>query len=140
MPTEIEQVAQEKKKPATGYDKYIQWKIFILPVVLFFTILFLPAWNSIKDVGTEYQVGPKAVKSHIIKTLFNTKSADAEQWQLLTANIMEQNMRMGALNKDRFLKRDQKWCKKYKIVTDETNLERAKKISRKMLRIRHISP
>jgi anion transporter len=123
---EKEHEKQEKKKPATGYDKYIDWKIFIIPVIIFFGILFMPTPDAMKDVGTEYQVGPKVVKSHIVKTFFNVELADAEQWQLLTANIMEQNMRMGALNRDRFLKRDLKWCKKYKIAADETNFQRAK--------------
>jgi len=34
-------------------------------------------------------------------------------------------MRMGALSKDRFLKRDLKWCKKYKIQADSENVERS---------------
>ena len=125
MPPEKEPATQEKQKPATGYDKYIDWKIFIIPVIIFFAILFLPTLNAMKDVGTEYQIGPKVVKSLIVKTFYNETLTDAQQWQLLTANIMEQNMRMGALNRDRFLKRDLKWCKKYKIAADETNLKRA---------------
>ena len=29
-------------KKATGYDKYVDWKIFSIPVVLLFVILFMP--------------------------------------------------------------------------------------------------
>ncbi len=115
---------QEKKK-VTGYDKYIDWKIFIIPVVLFFAVLFMPTPYGMKDVGMEYTIAPKKVVSYITSELFSVKSEDAAQWQLLTAQIMEQNMRIGALSKERFLKRDAKWCKKYKIPTRKANLETA---------------
>ncbi|MBU4425551.1 MAG: DASS family sodium-coupled anion symporter [Proteobacteria bacterium] len=113
------------KAKAAGYDKYVNWKLLIIPVVLFFAILLLPTPYGMKDVGTEVKVGPKAVVNFIITELFNKKSSDADQWQLLTAQMMETNMRMGALSRDRFLKRDLKWCKKYKIQGDSENLKRA---------------
>ncbi len=115
----------KKKKKLTGYDKYVDWKLFIFPVVIFVVILILPTPDSMKDVGTEYSIGPKAVISYITKELFNGKSTDVSQWQLLTACIMEQNMRLGALNKSRLLERDAKWCKKYKISVDSANLKKA---------------
>lgn len=114
----------QKKKP-TGYDKYVDWKLFAIPVTLLFLILFLPALDSMKDVGTEYSVGTKTVVEHITKKLFGITPQDAEQWQLLTALIMEQNMRMGALGKDRFLMRDAKWCQQYDIPNDNKNLEKS---------------
>ena len=117
--------AVQKAKP-TGYDKYVDWKLFAIPVVLFFLILFLPTVSGMKDVGAEYKVGPKAVIAHITQTLFNIQPADAEQWQRLTAQIMEQNMQMGAFGKARFLKRDLAWCRKYKISADASNLEKAR--------------
>ncbi|MFH1935635.1 MAG: DASS family sodium-coupled anion symporter [Pseudomonadota bacterium] len=113
------------KAKAAGYDKYVNWKLLIIPVVLFFAILLLPTPYGMKDVGTEVKVGPKAVVNFITTELFNKKSSDADQWQLLTAQMMETNMRMGALSRDRFLKRDLKWCKKYKIQGDSENLKRA---------------
>ena len=109
----------DKKKKATGYDKYIDWKMFIIPVVLFTIILMMPTPYGMKDVGTEYSLGPTKVVAYMTQALFKSESADAFQWQLLTAHIMEQNLRMGALTKDRFLKRNLKWCKKYKIQADE---------------------
>ena len=113
----------EAKKKATGYDKYVDWKLFFIPVVLFFVILVLPTPYGMKDVGTEFKVGPKAVVNFITTELFSKNSSDASQWQLLTAQIMERNMRMGALSRDRFLKRDLKWCKKYKVQADRENLK-----------------
>ncbi|MEJ2726227.1 MAG: DASS family sodium-coupled anion symporter [Deltaproteobacteria bacterium] len=85
----------ESKKKATGYDKYVNWRLFIVPVVLFFVVLLIP---------TPY----------------------AAQWQLLTARIMERNLRMGALSQKRFLQRDLKWCKQYDIPADAENLKRAR--------------
>lgn len=118
-------MAEVKKKKATGYDKYVDWKLFIFPVVLLALILMMPTPYGMKDVGTEYQVGPKAVINRITQELFQTKSADVDQWQLLTAQMMEQSMRIGALKKTRFLKRDLKWCNKHKIPADSKNFEKA---------------
>ena len=115
----------KKAKPVTGYDKYINWKLFIIPVVLFFAVLAIPTPHGMKDVGMEYHVGPKAVINHITMALFQQESTSVEQWQLLTAKIMEQNMRIGALKKARFMKRNLKWCQKYKIEANKTNFDRA---------------
>ncbi|MDY6830521.1 MAG: sodium:sulfate symporter, partial [Thermodesulfobacteriota bacterium] len=116
---------EKTKAKASGYDKYIDWKVFIIPVVLCAVILLLPTPYGMKDVGMEYRVGPKAVINYVTTTLFETPSSEAEQWQLLTAQIMEQNLNMGALTKERFLKRDVKWCKGYKIPVVESNLVKA---------------
>jgi len=115
----------KKQKNVSGYDKYVDWKIFVIPVVLFFGILMMPTPYGMKDVGTEYQVGPQAVINFASQTLFGKKSSDAEQWQLVAARVVEQNLRMGALTRERFLKRDVKWCRKYKIPADLHNFTKA---------------
>jgi len=114
-----------KKKKKTGYDKYVDWKLFIIPVVLFFLILYLPTPYSMRDVGTEVSLGTKTVINFLTLELFQKKSADAEQWQVVAAHIMEQNMQMGALSKKRFLNRDLKWARQYKIQTNQVNFDRA---------------
>ncbi|QTA89557.1 SLC13 family permease [Desulfonema magnum] len=119
-------MVQEKKKKVTGYDKYVDWKTFIIPVVLLFLILILPTPYGMKDVGTEYKVGPKAVINLICQDLFNNPSSEVEQWQLISAQVMERNMRMGALTKQRFLSRDFNWVKKYKIQADKKNFDKAR--------------
>ncbi len=118
-------MTQQTKKKVTGYDKYVDWKLFIFPVVICIAILLMPTPESIRDVGTEYGVGPKAVVNHLTQQLFNDKPANVEQWQLLTVEMMEQNMQMGAMSKARFLKRNEKWCKKYNIPVDGANLAKA---------------
>ncbi|CCK80091.1 SLC13 family permease [Desulfobacula toluolica] len=115
----------KKEKKVTGYDKYIDWKIFCVPVILLFLVLLMPTPNGMKDVGTEFKVGPKAVVNFITTELFDKTSSDAEQWQLLTAKMMEQNMRLGALQKERFLKRNIKWCNKYKMDASQKNFDKA---------------
>ena len=116
----------DKKTKKTGYDKYVDWKVFFIPVVLFFLVLFLPTPYGMKDVGTEFTVAPKRVVDFCTQKLFDKSSVDAEQWQLITAQIMEQNMQMGALSKKRFMSRDLKWCKSNKIQSDQKNLEKAR--------------
>jgi len=115
----------DAKKKATGYDKYVDWKLFVIPVVLFFGILLLPTPYGMKDVGLEYKVAPKAVLNHITQALFQQDSAEAEQWQLLTAQIMEQNLQMGALTKKRFLSRNEKWCASRDIPVNAFTLQKA---------------
>ncbi len=117
-------MAQEKKK-ATGYDKFVNWKLLIIPVILFTLVLLLPTPEGMKKVGMQYSVGPKVVTNYISQQLFDKKSSDVDQWQILAAKMMEQNMRMGALSKARFLKRDAKWAKKYKIPVDGSNFKKA---------------
>ncbi|MCJ7593193.1 MAG: DASS family sodium-coupled anion symporter [Desulfobacterales bacterium] len=115
----------DAKKKATGYDKYINWKLFIIPVVLFSIVLLMPTPYGMKDVGTEVKVGPKAVVNFITMELFKDKMENVSQWQLLTAQMMERNMRMGAFSKKRFMQRDLKWCRKYDIQGDPENLKKA---------------
>ena len=114
------------QKKATGYDKYVNWKLFIIPVVLFFALLFMPTPYGMKDVATEYKVGPKSVVDLLTTELFGVSASDCEQWQLVTARFMENLMRMGALEKKRFSKISPKSCDKYGIQADSTNIERAR--------------
>lgn len=120
-------------RKATGYDKYVNWKIFFIPVALLFAVLLMPTPYGMKDVGTEYKVGPRAVVNFITTTLFKKTSVDAEQWELLCAQIMEQNVQMGALGKNSYLKRDLKWARNYKIAADGKNFDKAMQYVRKNL-------
>ncbi len=113
-------------KKATGYDKYVNWKLLIIPVILFVVILTLPTPQSMRQVGLQYSIGKEVVVNYITEELFQKTSDNVSQWELLIANMMERNMIMGALSHERFLKRNAKWCAKYKIPVDDTNLKRAK--------------
>ena len=113
------------KHKATGYDKYIDWRVFVFPVLILAAMLAMPASKGIKDVGTEYAVGEKAVVGHLARKMFNKPTADLEQWQLLTARMMEKSMRMGAMSREGFVSRDVKWCKSQGIAADDENHARA---------------
>ena len=67
----------KKEKKVTGYDKYVDWKMFSIPVVLLFALLLIPTPYGMKDVGTEYRIGPKVVIEHINQELFSTTTSDA---------------------------------------------------------------
>ncbi len=83
-------------KRATGYDKFVNWKLLIIPVVIFTILLLLPASQGMKKVGMQYSVGAKVVTNYISEQLFHNESSKVEQWQVLTAQMKEQNMRKGA--------------------------------------------
>ncbi|RJP17573.1 MAG: DASS family sodium-coupled anion symporter [Candidatus Abyssobacteria bacterium SURF_5] len=125
MAIEREARPAERKK-ATGYDKYIDWKIFIIPLALLFGIIYMPPTKGMIDVGTEYSLGSSMVIEHLALQHFNKSGADLEQWQLLTARIQEQSIRNAAMKRSGFLKRDEKWCRSYGIPVDKQNLARAK--------------
>jgi sodium-dependent dicarboxylate transporter 2/3/5 len=119
-------VLRPERKKATGYDKYIDWKVFILPVLLLFGIMYMPPTKGMIDVGTEYSLGSQTVLDHLSQQLFQKPISDLEQWQLLTVQIQEQSIRNAAMKRTGFLKRDEKWCRSYKIPVDKENLSRAK--------------
>ncbi|MBN1341313.1 MAG: DASS family sodium-coupled anion symporter [Phycisphaerae bacterium] len=124
-------MSSEKKK-ATGYDKYIDWKFFIFPVVILIAMLLMPATSGMRDVGTEYALGKDRVVQHLARELFQRTPEEADQWQLLTTQVMERSMRLGAMSRTRFLKRDVKWAKSEGIPADKANLARAQDFVSKM--------
>ena len=123
---------KQEKKAEAGYDKYIDWKIFFIPVVLLFVVLLLPPTKGMVDVGTQYGVGDKVVNRYLAEKMFGKKPADLEQWQMTTVSIMEKSLRTAALSRSRFLERDQRWCRKNNIAADKANLDRAKEFVKKM--------
>ena len=113
------------EKKASAYDKYVNWKLFIIPVILLAALLAMPTPYGMKDVAVEYKVGSKAVQDMLTREMFGVAASDAEQWQLLTAQIMDERLRMGALGKKRFMKSDAKWCKSNKIQAETSNVKKA---------------
>jgi anion transporter len=121
-----------EKKKATGYDQYINWKLFIIPVVLLAAMLLMPPTRGMRDVGTEYSLGTTVVIDHFASEVFQKSSEELEQWELLTVKMMELSVRGGALGKPRFLKRDEKWCKAGGITVTKNNLARTREFVEKM--------
>ena len=124
-------MSADKAKP-TGYDKYIDWKMFIFPLVILCIMLVMPPLGGMIDVGTEYALGEKVVVEQLAERVFQNQAHDLDQWQLLTVQVMERSMRLGAIGRERYLKRDVKWCRKEGIAADERNLVKAKEFVSEM--------
>ena len=108
-----------KAKKATGYDRYVNYKMLAIAVAAFVLVLVLPIPKSMLDVGVEYALGQEYVLNYYSQQLFSKDLADAEQWQAMTAQILERNMRLGAMSRARVLKRDAKWIEKEGIPCTE---------------------
>ena len=85
----------KSQKKATGYDRYIDWKMFAIPLVLFILILVLPTPDSMMRVGAEYSLGPKYVHQLLSKELFSADYSELVQWQLQTIGMMEASINKG---------------------------------------------
>ena len=120
-------MSAKQAKKLTAYDKYVNWKLFIIPVIMLAALLAMPTPYGMKDVAVEYKVGPQKVLNFLTERMFNQKAGDVEQWQLTAVQIMEAKMNMGALGKNRFMTADVRFCKSNNIQTDEKNLDQALK-------------
>jgi len=113
---------EASKQRPTGYEKYINYKWFGLACFLFAVIVLLPIPDSMLDVGVEYSMGRTYSVDMITGELFGTSATEAEQWQILLARIVTENMTMGAISKDRALLRTLKWCEEKNIPVTEKHL------------------
>ena len=112
-------MADSTQSKATGYDKYISYKPFAVALAAFVLILLVPTPASMVDVAVEYTVGPTYVREHITQKLFSKPYDESEQWQKLTADVLEANMVQGALSRKVALKRDMKSLEKMGIEASE---------------------
>jgi len=115
--------AERKKKP-TGYDKYVNWKLFAIPLGLLILLLAIPTPRSMLDVGVEYAFGPAYVQQFFGRELFQRNTADLEQWQMQAVRMMETSLQKSSFGKAAFLKRGEKWCKENNITSSKEHLDR----------------
>ena len=111
------------KQKATGYDKYINWKVFSIPLGLLILLLIMPTPKSMLDVGVEYSMGTKYVQSFFAHALFERSTSDLAQWEVQLVRMMEVSVEKAAFKHANFVKRDEKWCKKNGIPTSKKHLE-----------------
>ncbi|MEW6203506.1 MAG: DASS family sodium-coupled anion symporter [bacterium] len=109
---------------ATGYDKYVNYKTFLIAAAAFIILTLIPVSKSMLDVGVEYGVGKKYALNFISQELFHKKYSEVEQWQAMTAQILEANMMQGAFDRERALRRDESWIKKNNIPVQSDHLEK----------------
>ncbi len=114
---------QDKKTKATGYDKYVSWKMVSLPVGLLILMLLIPTPKGMLDVGVEYAFGPKYVQDFFAKELFQTPTRDLSQWQVQMVRMMEESLQKSAFRHATFLKRSEKWCRENNIPSTKEHLE-----------------
>jgi solute carrier family 13 (sodium-dependent dicarboxylate transporter), member 2/3/5 len=118
-----------KVKPS-GYDKFISWKLFSIPLTLLILLLIIPTPSSMLDVGVEYSMGPKYVRDYFATELFQQSVDDLEQWQIQMIRMMEQSIQMTSFGQKGFLQRNQRWCEQNNIPSTPKNLERVQEFAR----------
>ena len=101
-----------QKKKKTGYDKYVEPKKLALAIAAFVAILLIPLPDSMRDVAVEYTAGETHVLDFFSQNLFDKPYEHCEQWESMTARVLELSMVQGALSKTRAMKKDAKWIGK----------------------------
>ncbi|MFH1350013.1 MAG: sodium:sulfate symporter, partial [Pseudomonadota bacterium] len=114
---------EEQKKKAAGYDKYINWKLFIIPLGLLILLLAVPTPQSMLDVGIEYEFGPKYVQEYFAKEIFGKKSTELTQWQIQMVRMMEVSLQKSSFGQKSFLQRNEKWCKENNIQSTKEHMD-----------------
>jgi len=84
---------------ARGYDRYVHYPTFLIAVGLFALLLAIPVPSSMRDVAVEYAAGEEVVLDFYARELFGRPFNEVEQWQALSARILEKNMRRGVLTR-----------------------------------------
>lgn len=112
-----------KEKP-TGYDKYISYKPFAVAVIAFVALLLIPTPSSVVDVAVEYTAGKAHVRDFLSQEMFGKPYEEVEQWQAVTADVLESNMVQGALTKKVATKREQKDLEKVGIKASAANFKK----------------
>ncbi len=119
------QTGEGKAKPS-GYDKYINWKLFAVPLVLLILIISMPVPESMLDVGVEYAMGEKYVKEHFSQELFGRPLTELEQWQVQMVRMMNQHVQMSSFSQKAFLARNESWLNRNDIPTNPAHLEKVR--------------
>ena len=100
----------------TGYDKYINYRSFLVAVVLFAAILAVPLPDSMLDVAVEFSAGRSHVQNFFTKELFGKPYGQVEQWQALTARILEKSMVQGVTKHKTVLRRTRKQLQRLFLI------------------------
>ena len=124
--------ADGKTKKLTGYDKFINWKLFIIPVGLLILLFLMPTPKSMLDVGVEYAMGPRYVQDFFARELFGQPPDDVSQWQMQMVRMMEKSIEMSAFNQASFLKRSEKWCGDNGIPSTKAHLEQVRSFAKQI--------
>ena len=109
---------------ATGYDRYINWKLFAIPLGLFILIMLIPTPSGMLQVGAEYTLGSTYVRKSLAQEIFKQPFQELNRWESQMILLMEANVDKASFTQKNFLKRDAKWAKKAKIETTTANIKK----------------
>ncbi|MBW2030711.1 MAG: DASS family sodium-coupled anion symporter [Deltaproteobacteria bacterium] len=121
---------REGEKRATGYDKYVNWRLFVIPLGALIILLMIPTPKSMIDVGVEYSMGPKYVQRFFAERLFGKRTEELSQWQVQMVQMMEKSIESSSFKQTSFLKRGQKWCSQNGIPSSEERLKQIRVFTR----------
>jgi solute carrier family 13 (sodium-dependent dicarboxylate transporter), member 2/3/5 len=108
---------------ARGYDRYVNYRTFLVAVGLFALLLALPSPRSMKDVAVEYAAGEEVVLDFYARELFRRPFAEVEQWQALTARVLEKNMRRSILARSTVLAQTSRQVERMGLKPDPSHFE-----------------
>ncbi|MBI4882207.1 MAG: DASS family sodium-coupled anion symporter [Planctomycetes bacterium] len=117
---------RDKKAKVTGYDRYIDWKMFSIPLGLFLLILALPTPRSMLQVGAEYSLGPGRVKTLLAQRFFQTGYGQLIQWQCQLVKMAEVSAAGASFGQAGFLGRGLGWCEKNGIGATQADLDQVR--------------
>jgi solute carrier family 13 (sodium-dependent dicarboxylate transporter), member 2/3/5 len=120
------------KAKLSGYDKYINWKLFSIPLALLLILIIIPTPNSMLDVGVEYSMGPKYAQEFFAQELFQQPVNELEQWQVQMVRMMEKSVQMTAFVQESFLNRSHRWAEQNNIPSTPAHLEQIREFTRQI--------
>ncbi len=102
-------MAEKSLQKPTGYDKYVNWKLFPIPLGLLILLLVIPTPPSMMDVAVESSMATKYVQEFFAQELFHKPIDELEQWELQMVHLMEESVQRYAFTHKGFLKGAKKW-------------------------------
>lgn len=114
----------------TGYDRYINWKLFSIPLGLLILILLIPTPQSMLRVGAEYTIGSQFVRQYLAKEVFKLDFEKLGRWESQMVMLMEASVNKASFRQDNFLNRNLKWVQRAGIDTNAANLKLIKERAR----------
>ncbi len=121
-----------KQEKVTGYDRYIDWKLFCIPFGLLILMLLMPTPNSMIRVGAEYSIGPEYLRQHLAQEVFQKDLETLSRWQNQMVDLLAVSVNKASFKQKYFLERSLKWVHKSGVNASAKNLERMKAMARTM--------
>jgi anion transporter len=117
-------MADSQAEKPRGYDKYVNYKTLSIAAGLFAILLSMPVPSSMRDVAVEYAVGEKAVLELFSRELFGLPFNQVEQWQALSARILEKDMRRGVMARPAVARQSRSQVERMGLTVDSTHFTR----------------